>query len=1388
MNLKTTLVLLILVVAGGVFFWLGPNLSSVLPFVPGRPEVSDHGTLSVLEKDLTPERLIKIEIQADGRRVVVERPPDGEWTLPGKWPTRKAEVAELVGLIGNLRSRFTPQVLDPDPTPEDLKEFGLDQPPVTVTVWAGDKHRLAFGEEQRESNRFSRATFLRMDDKPEVVRLAPGLVALLSHPQDYYQQRRLFPSERIAKEGDSQEKVERLTAKAVTVKGGDGSYTLTQAGDEWELREPVRDHTDPDKLKTILAAVPDIWAEQFVDKPKADLAEYGLKEPKESLTVTRPSGDTVTLLIGKQSKMKTRTVTKPAPAFGGPGMPPQREVVHEEYRFAKLQDNNQIFEIKADKLKDIFVAANTLRDPRVARFFADNARRVVVKQGPQEMVLAKEKDQWRLQKPLEAEADSSKVSDLLIKLSNLEAKDKDVLDKADPKSHGLDKPAATVEVTVEEEKGTGDAKTKKTRTVAYDLGKHDAEKSKLYVRVEGWDRINAVDDGLWKLIEQPALAYRSKKVFDFASSELAKIEVRRSSETVTLEQAKDAWRLTTPTPAEVDSSKVTQLTGDLSRLDAVEYVAEKPAAEALDQQYGLTKPALTATVTFMDAKKPAQKLLIGKQRPDKPEYFAKLESAPGVFVVKKDIHDALDRDSLSYRPLQLWQMKPTDVEELRIQKTEPEYRLKRAVLDWKITGPFEALAATELARPMVDEMAAVKCERYAAHEAKDLATYGLDKPYLRVVVQERVKEDAGAEKPADPAKPADKDKPIFKERVLLIGKTTDKDAKTRYAKLGDNPAIFVVGEKMVATLDHTALDLLDRKLLALDAKSIERIHSQGTGGTLTLQRQGETWQVVESPVDPFPADSEVSKSVLGVWANLRAQRFAAYGPKVDWALYGLDKPTLTTTVTVKPPADDGKPAKPTQHTLILGKAVEGSAGERYARLDTGPGVAVLASTQVSELTRGYLEFVNRTVLRLDAGSITAIQRKMGNDLLELVKQDRDWYLNKPVGLRADGPTLEGLLDQLATLRAKRVAAYPAKDLPSYRLDNPEAVVTLRQAAPDGKPAEHVIKIGKTTGEATAPDDRFAVVDNSTAVVVLPGTLARRLLAAPLQFRDHNLARFTDADRLTLERGPRKAVFAKVDGNWKLTEPLVTEAEQTDLEEFINSVARLRADELVADKPADLKVYGLDRPEARWRVQSGDKEVLQLLIGGREKIKEQGKETEGPRCYAKLATGDLVFLLDPSLTTKVLAEYRNRTPWSPVDAAQVERLSYGYARNPFVLEKVGNDWQVAGKPEIKVKPEAVRETLDALASLKVGRYVVDKGADLKLYGLEPPQLVLEIQLPTSKRILHVGRQEGESKRYYARVMEGSNTAVFVITEADAERIVRTLPMLTQGASKAGSSTP
>src|SRR5262249_44338784 len=155
------------------------------------------------------------------------------------------------------------------------------------------------------------------------------------------------------------------------------------------------------------------------------------------------------------------------------------------------------------------------------------------------------------------------------------------------------------------------------------------------------------------------------------------------------------------------------------------------------------------------------------------------------------------------------------------------------------------------------------------------------------------------------------------------------------------------------------------------------------------------------------------------------------------------KPAWTVTVGA---TANGKPA---EHVLAVGKPVENGNGGRYARLDSGPGVAVLPSSLVKDLERTHLDFVDRTLLKFDSASAAGLSRKQGADTLEVAKKDDNWHLLKPTDLQADDKTVQSLFDQLANLRADRVAAYPAKDLKPFGLDQPAAVVTLRLTGADG---------------------------------------------------------------------------------------------------------------------------------------------------------------------------------------------------------------------------------------------------------------------------------------------------------------------------------------------------
>jgi hypothetical protein len=99
--------------------------------------------------------------------------------------------------------------------------------------------------------------------------------------------------------------------------------------------------------------------------------------------------------------------------------------------------------------------------------------------------------------------------------------------------------------------------------------------------------------------------------------------------------------------------------------------------------------------------------------------------------------------------------------------------------------------------------------------------------------------------------------------------------------------------------------------------------------------------------------------------------------------------------------------------------------------------------------------------------------------------------------------------------------------------------------------------------------------------------------------------------------------------------------------------------------------------------------------------------------------------------------------------------------------------------------AVNEVIAALAGLKVERYVADKGANLKEYGLQPPQQTVVARTRTGvTATLYLGNpaaasgQDGGPKQVHARVLDPNRSDVFVLSEADSARLVKDMKAFTK----------
>jgi hypothetical protein len=1443
MNWKTTLALVLLAGGCGLLFWKGPQVLSRKSGPAGESEstrlVQEFSTQNLVAVEvLSGEKsLVKLQAPAFGKPLELV----GNWPVR---QAELDELVQLLTNLRS-RFAPIPLAADADLSGYGLDAKKQNPITVKVKI-NDKGHTLLFGQPASNAgeNSFTQPTYLRIDEQPDLLRLGPDVLNVLRRGEEEYRLRRIFPeksrlrvSEEIAPNLASDErpttKMTELLDDRVTrihIDGPAGSYTLekiadlpkekplpsrpqgdtfvtpVQLAESWRLTYPVGDRVDPVKLRTILSLLSDLWVEKFLDLEEAKRLGWPLisnpsmltddqqkaagitfsgagsllkgdKAPQISLTFR--DGTTRILKIGKVTR-SDRRVEPPPQLPGVPPLPPKE--ILDDYRLAQLGTNPLPFEIKADKLNQLFInleatlsasgnIENELRDLKLLHFSTGEVSRVEISK-PDRLPMLLERTEkgnnsegrkeyrWDLKQPVQGLAETAPIEELLSAFTAVSVNRDDVVDPAKAKDKvalGLD-PLSATKVTL--------TLLGKPRTLL--LGKREG--GKIYAQVEGWDRVNRIEDRLYNLTDRSARVYRALKLFDLggngseAGNRVSSIRVEKGSEKFLLQEVPGLganWTLAEPVQTSVDSGKVSNLAKDLGGLQVTEFVHDPLSGnemlrassifsgaiygqeEIKTSEFGLEAPTLKVQITFAGPKKmEEQTLLLGSTRSTKQDVYARFANSPGVFAIAKSALDPLNGGSLGMLPLQLTSANFDALSSIEITRgSEPAFTLKSEAGKWSLSNPIQANVDPSLILNLANSLSSLRAERYEAHKSDDPAKFGLIAPAVKIRFSL-----PDSRKPSEGAK----------ERVLLIGNPEAADKPNRFAKFDNEPAIFVLNENLFRSADLSMYDLIDRKLLNLNTSFATRVEIDSPEGSLKLTREQNPWKVEGAN---FNIDQPTLDQLLTRFKDLTAEKFAAFGNQIDFPKYGLDPASKPTKITLALGTET--------HTVEIGKPVDEKAptGSRFARIDNGPSVVILNPAVAEDLLKSRLEFVDRTLIRFDPIELQGITRTMGGQTLEL-KQGvtGGWEITKPLGKPADTETLEDLANRCAKLRADKVVALDSKDLAKFGLDTPQVVITFELLDQrSGKEVKRTLKIGKPVDEKKPEGDRYLQVEGSSSVGILGAPIAKRLLGEPVRFLNRSLASFISADRIEITQGDRKVTFQK-DAGWKLKSPVDADAEDESLREVHDMLARLKADDIVVEKPASLAEYGLDKPEFTWKLFSGEKELLSLLIGKREK--------DDFRRYAKLEKGDLVVLLDRGISSRLESEYRKRSLGEKIDPLQVTELSLSGPQGKLTLKKLGTEWKDLLKLDDNWNNRAVQELVEALSQAEVYQFVKDKDAALADFGLDAAQ-ARTISLRTgmgASRTLLLGKLD-PSKRLYAKFQDATRTEVFVLSERDSIRLNR-----------------
>jgi len=265
----------------------------------------------------------------------------------------------------------------------------------------------------------------------------------------------------------------------------------------------------------------------------------------------------------------------------------------------------------------------------------DEVEKITINNNGIEFVIKKQEEEWKLIEPSGILYDKSLISGLPLSLHYISVK-RIIEDKPDSLAkYGLDKPAI---ISAETAGGQSDV---------LEVGNITPTKDGYYLKSKGSDRVYTVDTGAIKPFLLTKAGIRDKNVL--SSEDYKKLFVRkdeitgltfeRNGEIVFSATRKEGgvWKLVSPAKGELEDGRLDPVLDAVVRIVAIDFVDD---GNANLEKYGLDKPA--CSLEFENAGG-VKKVLIGREKVAKKEFYALVEGTDIVFTLDETGYDFLDK-------------------------------------------------------------------------------------------------------------------------------------------------------------------------------------------------------------------------------------------------------------------------------------------------------------------------------------------------------------------------------------------------------------------------------------------------------------------------------------------------------------------------------------------------------------------------------------------------------------------------------------------------------------------------------------------------------------------------------------------------------------------------
>lgn len=390
---------------------------------------------------------------------------------------------------------------------------------------------------------------------------------------------------------------------------------------------------------------------------------------------------------------------------------------------------------------------------------------------------------------------------------------------------------------------------------------------------------------IWFLERKPADANLSGQ--NFVDFTVLEIEGKNIDKPRILKLENNRWRIVSPIDWSANVFAVNRIKNQLEFLDKESsfLVSEIERTGNTLASYGLDDPALT--FRYGDGKK-MRELKVGKTTAGGSKIYVLDAALQKIITVDKTLIENFVMDIDSLRGQSVFEIPRFEVSGFSIRLAQEGAAMgssnlrriglvKDGAIDWKFETPISARADTHEVSSFLDDLCTIAAKKFAP---ANVANAGLDMSSFQTAITIQG---------------------TNRKQTLILGNLFEQDQSLRYARLEENPTIFLVDAAMFKDLGKLQKALRDKAFLKFDELELLEIDIASRDSEVKLKKLGSgDWEAIgknaAGVIETAPADYAIVNSIIYSLKGLRARDFVTDAPGDNARRYGFNEPAFKITL------------------------------------------------------------------------------------------------------------------------------------------------------------------------------------------------------------------------------------------------------------------------------------------------------------------------------------------------------------------------------------------------------------------------------------------------------------------------------------------------------------